>query len=291
MASVLAINGSVVNRGAARIVLNRLTLSMDGPGSLEFTELVTTTPGSYRQGWPVTLTVDGTLRFTGVIVSLHPSGIGSGPISVGYRCLDLTWLANQIPITASDGTGTLTFNLPSTDDDYVPSLSGLSIGDILKRLYDGHAAQLAATGITGGYDPVELAALTAVPTAPVVLQGRLWNAVVGLLAQWCNKYGSWISADGVIHHPSLLSLPTTTLTLDGDPVVLDDIAEAFLECYTRVVLRGGPWVEAAYLSLADGLVAPRWTAAEQAAWTISDFLTPKGAYELGTVTSMSSTTL
>jgi hypothetical protein len=290
MATVLTVNGSTVNRPTARVVLNRLSLSMDSADTLEFTQHVATLPGTYRTGQTVTLTVDGTIRFKGQIVSLHPSGIGHGPISIGYRCMGLSWLANQIFLTAPDGTGRMVFNLPQTDADYVASNSGLNVGQILTRLYNAHAAQLSAAGILT-WSAAELAKLTVVPPDPVHLSGRLWNAAVSLICQWHNKYGAWITADGVIHHPNLLTLPANTLTLDTDPVILGQISEDFSECYTQVILRGNDDVEGAYLSLADKTIAANWTAAAQAAWTYTDYITPKGGYELGTVTSMTSTTL
>lgn len=290
MSTVLSINGTTVNRATAHIVLNRLSLSMDSPDVLEFTERVALLPGSYRLNQAVTLTVDGTIRFRGQIVSLHPSGVGQGKISVGYRCMGLSWLANNIFVTAPDGSGKMIFNLPETDQDYLPSNSGLNVGQILTRLYNAHAAQLSAIGITS-WSATELAALTAVPVDPVHLSGRFWNAAVGLLSQWCNKYGAFITPDGAIHHPNMLSLTSSTLTLDSDPVILGNVSEDHSECYTQVVLRGGDDVEGAYLSLSDKTLQAKWTASQQSAWTYADFITPKGGYELGTINSMTSTTL
>ena len=192
MATVLTINGSTINRSANRLVLNQLTISMDGPGTLAFSQLGTTLPGTYRQGQSVTLTVDGTLVFTGVIVSLHPAGMNAGPINVGYRAMDLNWLANQVPVTASDGTGTMTFNLPSTDPNYLASQCGLTVGQILSEVYTQNAAALSAVGITS-FNSSDLANLTVVPPSPVTISGRLWNAATGLVTSWHNQYGAWVT--------------------------------------------------------------------------------------------------
>lgn len=263
---------------------------MESPDTLEFTERSVKSPGTYRLNQSAVLTVDGTVRFAGVIVSLHPSGIGKGPVSVGYRCMGLAWLANKIFVTAPDGSGRMIFNLPATDAGYIAANSGLNVGQILTRLYTAHAAQLAAVGIVA-WSPAELALLTVVPPDPVHLGGLFWNAATSLVSQWHNKYGAFITADGVIHHPNLLTLPVSTLTLDTDPVILDSISEDFSECYTQVILRGADDVQGAYLSYVDKTLSPRWSAANQAAWTYLDYITPAGAYELGTINSMTSTTL
>lgn len=377
MASVLTINGSTVSRAAARVVLNRLSLSMDGPDGLEFTEVRAALPGTYRQGQPVTLTVDGTLVFSGVITGLFPANVNRGRIDVGYRAMGLAYQANQVWLAGPDGSGRIAFNLPPTDPDYVPNYAGLSVGQMLVMLYSLNAAALAAVGVgaftsagTGGAGtPVisggavtgitlaaggsgyttaptvyvwggqgsgasftasvsggaitgfssasggsgyssnapplvivstlpattlaELLAISVVPTEPVELTGRTWNAATSLLAAWCNKYLAWIQPDGTIRHPSALTgLTSRTLTLDSDPVTLDDIAEDFSECYTQVVCRGGAWVEGAYLSLvADVTLLKAWSGGQESSWTYTKFLRPTGAYESGNVSGMTSTTL
>jgi hypothetical protein len=295
VSSVLVINGSTVNRTTARVVLNRLSISMDGPDTLEWTQYATTLPGTYRTSQSVTLTVDGTLVFTGVIVSLHPTGINTGQINVGYRAMGLNWLANQVFITAADGSGKMTFNLPQTDPSYIASQSGLNVGQILTALYNQHATQLSALGITS-FNSSDLANLTVVPPDPVVFTGRLWNAARSLVTQYHNKYGAWVTPAGVIRHENLLTLPTTTFTLDaldgsGIACSLGSISEDFSECYTAVTIRGADNVQGAYLSLVDGTLLAGWTSTQQNAWNYSQFIFPPGAYETGTISSMTGTTL
>ena len=98
--------------GSDGLVLNQLSISMDNPDSLTFTQINSPLPGLFRQGQWVNLTVDGTVVFVGQIVSLHPSGTNQGQISIGYRCFGLNWLINQLWITSPNGTGSITFNLP-----------------------------------------------------------------------------------------------------------------------------------------------------------------------------------
>lgn len=292
MATVLYIDGVAVDRPAARVVVNRLNLSLDGFDSLEFTELAVRPPGAYTARKSCELVVDGATRFKGQVVSAYYSGIGRGPIDVGYRALGLEWLANRIQITASDGTGRLVYNLDSFDTGYVAANSGKSVGDILKELFDLHAAQLTAAGVVG-YTAGDLTPLTAVPNEPVILTGCLWNAVRSLLAQWCNKYAAWIDpSDGKIYVRNLLTLTANTLTLDSDPIVVDSLSRDNSECFTSVVARGGADVQAAFLTLTkDATLVAKWTALQQSAWSYADFISPKDAADMGDVTAMTSTTL
>ena len=219
-----------------------------------------------------------------------PIGIGSGAIAVGYLCLGLRWQANNIWITASDGTGSMVWNLPTTDPDYVAASSGKSIGDILKQILDQHSTQLTAIGITG-YTLAELTALTVVPPEPVTASGRLWDSLADILTQWMPNHAIWSDAAGLVHVNDTSALPSTTLTLDTDPVTLESITKDHSEAFTQVTLRGAANVQGAYLSLGEGTLAWDQLPADEATFTILDFYSPKGAADAGPVSSMTSTTL
>ena len=297
MSSILYINGTAIGRcGSDGLVLNRFSISMDGPDCLEFTQISTFLPGEFRKGQTAGLVVDGTTVFSGVIVSLHPSGTGRGPISVGYRCYGLNWLANQVWITATDGTGKIAFNLPESDPNYVPSMSALTVGGILSYLYNLHATQLGLVGITYPSTATtnDLGYLTLVPPDPIIVTGRLWNCVQEIMTNWYNSYGSWVTAAGVIRHENLLTLPNgtsspVTLTLDSDPVVIDSISEDFSECYTQVVIRGAGNIQGAILSLSAGTLIPAWSYSQQSSWTYGSYINPSGASESGTCTTSATT--
>ncbi len=290
MSSILTIAGTPVDRPADRVVINRVTLSLDQPDTLEFTEKCAALPGQFGAGDLVTDTVDGTARFSGQIVGSYPQGIGRSCIDIGYRALGLAWLANQIWVTGSDGGGVIVYNRPQSDPDYIPVNSGLTVGNIIDRLLALHTPQLAAAGIVS-FNPAELALLTVVPPETVVVTGRLWNAIQELTYTWCNKWLIWIDPDGVIHCESALTLPATTITLDAEPAILDQIYRDHSECYTRVVCRGADLIEGAYLSLADLTLTKGWTPTEEANWTLQDFYAPKGAADLGAITGQTSTTV
>lgn len=292
MASVLKFDGLVVDRPANRVALDALTLSLEGWDVLEFSQVAATLPGSYSAAKPVELEVDGTTRFKGRLVSTHYQGIGDGAIRIGYRAFGLEWLANSVPLAAIDGTGNVAYDLTPEDDDYLPTLAGKSVGEIIADVLDRHAAALAAVGVLG-YEADDLAALTVVPPEPVALNGGLWGMVRALVARWCNKYACWIDpADGKVKVKSRLGgLTPLTLTLDSDPVTVESISRDHSECAGRVKIRGGPDVQAAFLAAGDGTWEKGWSPAAEAAWTYADFLQPRDSADLGTVTDLSSTTV
>ena len=323
--------------GSDGLVLNQLSVSMDNPDSLTFSQISAMLPGEFRQGQWVNLTVDGTVVFIGQIVSLHPSGTNRGQISIGYRCFGLNWLINQLWITSPNGTGSITFNLPESDPNYTPSMSGQTVGQILSYLYNtmlpGFNTVLnipVAAFASMLFSSSDLSVLTIVPPDTTIVTGRLWNSVIEILNQWYNTVGAWITplgvgslttggyftqVQGTIRHENLQGggFPTTTFTLDaldgnGNACMLDGISEDFSECYTQVVIRGEADVQGANLSLAGGGTLPNaglttypsswpgtlqygWSAGQQAAWTYNNYLNPPGAYEQGTISSMTSTTL
>ena len=85
MATVLTINGVAVNLDASRTAIQRLTLSVDEPDSLEFGQFGITLPTEWGEGDLVQLAIDGTTYFNGELVSTHAGELGEGPINVGYR--------------------------------------------------------------------------------------------------------------------------------------------------------------------------------------------------------------
>jgi hypothetical protein len=294
MPSVLTIAGSPVNRQTARLILNRWTVSLDRPDELEFTQLAASLPGAYAPEQTVTLTVGGTVVFSGWIFSRSPANAGTGSISVGYRCLGLKYAAYLMPVTASDGTGTMTFNLPTTDQNYTVTEAGLSVGQILTQVFNQHSSQLAAIGITG-FNSGDLAALTAVPPETVYFSGNsFWSQVDQLLQTWYgSRYASYVTpATGQIRVFDTTSLSAQTLTLGTDPITLDSLREDTSECYTQVILRGRDNVQPAYLSLLTGTLTQGWTSGQQAAWNINTgYYYPTGAYDTGTITAQSSSTI
>lgn len=290
--TVLTVNGSPVSRTGG-IILNDLRLSLDQPDELTFSQFAVNMPGGFAPESPVKLTIDGTLVFSGNIFSRSISGFTRGVGNVGYRCVGLKYQAYLIPVTAADGSGQFVFNRPTTDQSYVASQSGLSIGQIFSNVFGVMSAQLAAVGITG-FVSGDLSAMTVVPPDPVYLVGNsFWSQIDGILQTWYgSRYASYVTPAGIIRFIDTTALSVQTLTFGNDPVLLDGIAEDSSECYTQVILRGRSNIEPAYLSLHDGtLVDPHNASGDnlEATWSMSDFLFPKGAYSTGNVTALTST--
>lgn len=299
MSSVLTIDGNVIDLDASRVSIQRLTLSVDQPDMLEFGEHGASLPFTWHDGQAVTLTVDGTLRFVGSIQGVYSGGIGEGPIAVGYRALGLKWAAGTIPITnPQDGTGVIQLNLPSTDQNFIAELSGMSVKEILIYLFDGHATALASVGIVG-YNAADLNALTIVPPtqAGVLFQGGSFIDQVEYFVQnWYAQYVIYVEyqesdgqATGILRVVDSSAFTPTTFTLGTDPITLDEISRDASQCFTRCVLRGFADVEPAYLSLAMATLKEAFTAADKTVWTWYDFARPGGAIDSGTITALSST--
>lgn len=294
MATVLTINGSTITRPNVRLVLDQLQLSIDRHSILTFTEIRNAAgTGSYSAGQSVTLSIDGTTRFTGQIVSASPVNVGTGCINVHYTAYGLRFLANNLFITGSDGTGLISWNLHPTDPDYLSTRAGQSIGDIIQEILDLHQTALTAVGFANPcYVSSELTALTVVTPEPVYVAGRVIDAVEDLLREWMPAYQAYVDeSDQLIHIKNTRSLTALTLTLDSDPVTIDNLTKDHGECFTKVVLRGQADIQAAYLSTSEGTLEQGWTSTEQADWTIQDFWQPKDAASIGDVNSMTSTVL
>lgn len=296
--STLAISGSTINRPANRIILDKWKLPLDTPGELEFTELGVDMPGSYGPENAVTLSIAGLgTVFNGWIFSRGMAGYTRGMPSVGYRALDQKFAAYLFPVTASDGTGTMAFNLPSTNPTYQSTESGLSVGAILGQAFAQHSTQLGNIGVsTDATTASQLATLTVVPPDPVYFQGnRFWSQVDAVMQLWYgSKYCVVITGAGLIRVVDTTALTAHTLTFGTDPILLDSLNEDTTESFTQVIIRGRDNVDGAYVSLGEGtLIDPHNAVGDnlEATWTIADFLTPKGASSTGTASTVTSVTI
>lgn len=291
--SSLYINGTLVDRAANRITLNQLSFGIEHEESLDFTqEIAPSFQGTISEGQSVKLTMtDGTTTvtvFNGQVASHVPNNIGTGTISIGYHCVGIRFLANNIFTTGSDGVGTVSFNMPFTDDNWFVNLSALSVGQIVQNYLGLHNTQLSALGIT--LPPAaDLAPLTVVPINLVVLSGRIIDAMNGFLAQWSPKYQLYIDPTSlqfrIVDVTNPANTDTFSLDCDDDPITVDSLSVDTTNCYTRVVTRGLANIDAAILDQIALTLKPGWTHTQETNWTLSDFLSPSNSCT-GTLSSL-----
>jgi hypothetical protein len=241
MASVLTIGGSTVDRSATRTKLDRLHVSYEGYDTLEFHQLAATLPASWHAPQAVTLTVGGTLRFTGQITSIH----------YGFQG-DLGW-------------------------------------SFVKALIDAHQTALTAAGI-GTYTLGDLTAMAVVPPEVVTFAGeRFWQPLIQFVHRWAPNHVGRIEPDGSIRFRDSTTMSATTFTLGTDPLEPPSVSRDLSECATRVVIRGAAKIEAAQVSLERGTLTKGFTSTDETNWSLYDFTEPRGGFDDGDVSSLTST--
>lgn len=298
MSSTLTIAGTpytVTGRSTARMLLDRMVLSIDDADTFEFHDFARSLPPQFHPGQSVEWDDAGpTPYFKGEIVQAQSAFTSLGWCT-GYQCRGLKYLGNKIPITNPfDSSGVITFNLPANDPNYVPALSGQSVGAILQTIFTDHAAALAAYGIAGvvaaDYTP-----LTLVPPTPQTFSGPLFNSIDTFLDANAGLYSCWVeyhtaTTDWRIRVVSQAAFAAATLTMGTDPIDPPTISRDSTGSYSQVLYRGRDNVESLIASVVDLTLVPSWSGADQAAWKWSDFVSPAGATDYGTITALTSTT-
>ena len=321
--AILTIGGtsySAAQRAAARIKLDPLTLNLNGAYDLlTFHEDHVFPTPTFNEWSPVSLAVDigdgngSVLRFSGAIGDTQsgPSRLGW---THGYTVYGLRFLCDKlVPFTAYDGTGSYVWNRPPSDNFYyVQTDSGLSLGTIFTRVLTVTTTATTLYGLgVGGYTSLlpptlpaatvaDLALLTVVPAQPLMFQGNnLLGQMEQHLARWCPQFVLNLLPTGVLRFKDTTSTTTfapKTITLPsgfatgGDPIhQLPRVRRSSQGCATRLVMRGGPEVEAAMLSLVDGTLAEAFTTTDKSNWNLTYFTAPNGASDYGTITAVTST--
>lgn len=263
----------------------------------------------YVPGVEVRLAIDygsgPMLRFVGDLED--PEG---GPVPEGYQwnytCTDLKWRADNITLTALDGSGTTSFNLPADDFSFYFAVNGRTVGQVVRALLEEvtNATSLDAAGV-GAYVSLspptlppetlaDLAPLNVIPNEAIRLSGEsILNPIEQFILKWHPQYAVWVEASGVIRVRSIFALPGVPVALpssDGTGADIDwpSVKVSCRECFSSWSIRGLD-IQTAYLSVHDGTLTRGWTGALESAWTITDFLQPKDGADDGTASAVTST--
>jgi hypothetical protein len=276
------------DRANPDICLDAWSWAYEDDPTVEFHERASGPQPQFHNNQHVSLTIDGTLRATGYIQEVQPQFTDEG-WTFGYKTRGLKFLMNLIPITSTDGSCTILYNVSPDDyDNYIPARAGKSVGQIIEAVIDLHATALSAIGVQkDSTTSSQLAPLTLVPPEMVPISGeRLANALESVLQRWARNIVMFIPADGNIRFYDTTTGTAITLTERLDPIEPIRFNRSITDCATRAVARGAGKIFPAYVSLLKGTFTAAWTMAQQNAWTYNDFAKPTGAYDKGTVVTI-----
>jgi hypothetical protein len=304
MSTVIAIGGVTVTGLPRGLVAGRLVFYSKGSnGTFSFSVRggpLPTLPNAYT-GKSITVTVDGTLRFTGEVASgPHISNVkGLGWVS-SYQCFDLRWLGDKLRHRDSNNDADQSAYNVSRDNDpqnWIATRAGRTVGQILTDVLTmpANANALNAYGI-GQYSGLpttpalpsatttDLAALTWIPPGPCRFGGeKFLSAVESFLAQWAPTHVLRVKPDGTIRILDQRSFSAHTLTIDSDPILVGELSRDTSPCASRVELVGSALAEMFLFSTLSGnnglseapFAHDSLTVAQaKAAWVPGDFRSP-----------------
>lgn len=303
MSTTLTIGGSAVTLAAVNSFPAQLHLDFRGISTLTIPRRGGVLPGLPDPwlGKPVSLSINGTVRFQGDVVDMDPSYTGLGWITT-YQCRCLRNRGDRIPVTDSNTlTDSCAYNIPSDDINHIASRAGRTVGEILADVLTmvANATNLDAKGL-GGYATLtpptlpsttvaDLAALTLIPPSAVYVQGEKFLAALeGFLSQWAPNVVMWIDqSNGQIRFTPLVGMTNHTFTLGVDRVDPTPLRRSVADSYQRVIIRGQPQAEPAMITLSSGGLVEDFAwgtltnAAAKAAYVPSDYDTDSLARSQG----------
>jgi hypothetical protein len=256
MADVLVINSSTITLSTFNATLDRLVPYVKGGiPELHFSRILPAL-AALPDAWSaksVTLTMGGTLRFSGDVVGYVDRYHDEASWVREYRALGLRNRADYLPVTDSVTlTDTAVFNLPGDDPNFVGARAGLSVGQIVTQILTmtGNAVALFNAGI-GAYTSMgpptlpaatvtDLAALTVIPQWRVAISGERILQSLENFVQTCHP-NHWlhVQPDGTIRFLDLRGTSANTLTLGGDPRLgMPSLTRDYSECFSQVEVRG-----------------------------------------------------
>ncbi len=303
--TTITIDGTAYNEAAqkaAGLVVTGWGWDLDDDSSATFSEegpnIATPAEPSFVAGKTVAIAVNwgsgSTLVFSGEIAGVAPRFTNEG-WSFDYRVRGWKYRARATQITATNGTGRMVFNAPPDDtQDWIPSLAGLTVGQIITDILTQHSTQLTALGITTDSTTTsQLAALTIVPIDIVIAIGPVFNAIDSILRTSAKNVASYVTPAGLVRFLDTTTGTAVTLTEGTDVVEPFRFSWDFSDTYTRVVVRGGPNVLPFFAKMSAGHLTKTWTTgggSQEAAWTEANFTQPKNGFEVGALTTINSAT-
>jgi hypothetical protein len=312
MSDILTIAGSAINLANFNATLDRVTpLVKGGIPELHFSRLLGTLKPAGGPALPdpwsaqtATLSVSGTLIFTGVVQGYVDRFIDGFGWLREYRALGLRNSADYIPVTdAQTLTDTAVFNLAGDDPNFVGARAGLTVGQIVAQMLTmaSNALPLAAAGI-GAYTstfptPVlpaltvaDLANLTVIPPWKCIISGeRILQALEEFVRTCHPNHWLHVQPDGTIRFLDARLASNNTLTIGTDPRVgLPTLTRDYADTYSQVEVRGNtqatgytlqtnPWSGSSSSDggLQEAFAYPGFSnAAAKAAWTPANYNQP-----------------
>lgn len=213
-----------------------------------------------------------------------------------YRALGKPYEADRIPIfNPLTNVARYSFNYPGDDPEYAPSLSGLTVGQIVQKLLTDHQPQLSQRGI-GLSHISEWTQLNWTPPDPIEISGeRLWNVLRQFVTRWAPNHRVYVEYHSTGSEIRLadLSSPSTvqTLVMGEDPVEPIAVSTTIEACATRVRILGDAEIEPFELSFQRGELVEDWTLVQENNWTLADFRETQKAIDEGSVQSMTESTV
>ncbi len=289
----LKIDGSAVS--LATVLINEVELfNRDETRRLTFTRDSVLPEDDTWIGKRITLEINSELVFVGVVrdrQAVHSDDTG---VSYAYTALGIESFMDDWPVVSPfDGTGSVTFNLPTTDPGYDPTYDGMSLGEmILAVLQEPTTVEwLKAAGIGRYNDAGEIDARTVTdlstdflddyrPATPVTFSGdQLLQTIRSVVQSAAPNFRVWFETVSepppddpgdpaqvytLIRFADLRDV-ADTIDIDLSENPHPRINRSTRDSFSRVVVRGGPDIRPVILDLSDGDLAeyfemPPWIA-------------------------------
>ena len=249
--------------------------------------------GDYREstvvfpGQRIRIFESGELLFVGRVAEARGSSASSKSEVQSFNCRDPRWAARQVVLEADDKVGAHYFNVyvaeadqtsdacvdtapTNAPDEWDPDLQNMTIGEIIKWLFDRYLDELrkygAAPPSSVPYVQAELDLLTAIQ-ADISLHGTFLSAIDALLKYVPNVQMIVDGSTTLWHFSNVTSLTAETIAMPVDFATNLKINPDPDKCYTAVIWRGTKKQDAddVELSLAAGSLVPAWLSDQESA--------------------------